>query len=377
MNSGAKKILYLNKVGEIGGAEVSLQALVENLPRPDFEPVVVLGNSGALYNRLKAMKISVYVYPLECLRTSNPVPFIKTVRFLKHVIAREKVSLIHTNTNWDNQYGVIAAGLTGIPHILHVRGFSKGQHSWKSFYNLGSMAICNSEHTRQQFTAFSGFKKRVEVVYNGIDSGIFRPDYEKRMRMRRRYGFKDTDIVMGMAGRLTKEKGQVPLLEALVGRFKKNKNYKVLIAGDTVLDSEGGYKKQINAFVMENKLDEQVILTGFMDDMPSFYNALDLFLHPAFREPFGRVVAEAMAVEKPVIASKIGGVPEIISANSEDGVLVDCGDWETWRERSEFLISHSEEAVLMGRQGREKVIKRFSLAAQTDILKEIYKSLVG
>ena len=376
MSDNSKKILYLNKVGEIGGAEVSLQMLVGNLLRPDFEPVVVLGSAGSLYERLKVMNIPVYVYPLEGLHTRNPTPFIKTVRFLKDVIKKEKIGLIHTNTNWDNQYGVIASKLTGIPHILHVRGFSRSQYSWKSFYHLGDMAICNSEHTRHQFIAFSGFKKRVEVVYNGIDSDTFRPDHEKRLRMRKHYSFSDTDIVMGMAGRLTEEKGQLPLLKALLGQLKSNKNYKVVIAGDTVLHSGSDYKEQIGAFIIENKLDEQVLLAGFVNDMPAFYNALDLFLHPAFREPFGRVMVEAMAAEKPVIASKIGGVSEIISANSEDGVLVVPGDWEAWLKQIDFLIMHPKTAMLMGRQGREKAIKRFSLITQMDILKEIYRSLM-
>lgn len=377
MSDGPKKILYLNRVSEIGGAEVSLQALAENLPRKDFAPVVVVGSPGTLSKRFKALNIPVYELPSDRLRPGNPISFIKTIRFLLSIIKKEKITLVHTNATWDNHFGVVAAKIARIPHILHVRGFSKANYSRKSLFSLGDVAICNSAHTREQFIAYSGFKKRTEVVHNGIDSEVLKPDPEKRKQMRDRYGFKDTDTVMGMAGRLAEEKGQFPLLEALLPRLKANKTYKVLVTGNAVLHPGSDYEGRINAFITDNKLETQVRLAGFVDDMPGFYNALDLFLHPAFREPFGRVVIEAMAAGKPVIASKVGGIPEIISDDSSDGVLVEPGHWDTWLEKIDLLIRDPETAMRMARQGREKVIKQFSLAAQMDRIVAIYKSLIG
>lgn len=371
-----QNILYLNKVAEIGGAEVSLQTLVESLKGSDYRPVVVLGQNGPLYQRLNKLDIKVYVYPLDTCHLNNPIPFLRTILFLRRLIRQEGIKLIHSNTLWDNQYGVISAKLEMIPHILHVRGFSKNQYLWKHFYNLGSMAICNSEYTRKQFINWSGFRKRVEVIYNGIDTTLFKPDPKKREETRNHYGIREVDFVMGMAGRLTEEKGQLPLLKALIPIMRKNRNYKFLVAGDTKIHPEPDYCEQIKTLTEENQLGEQVFLVGFVEDMPAFYNAIDLFLLPSFREPFGRVLVEAMATEKPVIASMVDGVPEIISENSNNGFLINSGDWDSWLQRITYLANNPPLAMDVGREGRKRVEKHFSLAKQTKEIEKIYNSLL-
>ena len=286
------------------------------------------------------------------------------------------MQLIHSNTLWDNQYGVVTAKLTGIPHILHVRGFPEREASWKSLYNLGSLAICNSEHTKNIFLKYSRFKKKIEVVYNAVDTRKFKPDQNRRLEVRRRYGFVDSDFVMGMAGRLAEEKGQLFLLKALLRILNKNPHYKILIAGDAKIHPGTHYPEQIASYIQQNGLGGNVILTGHVEDMNGFYNALDLFLLPSFREPFGRVLIEAMAMEIPVLASRVHGVPEVVDLEI-NGYLVDPNDAEGWRDCIHKLIHDESLRSRFGKAGRRKVLDRFTTEPITSKIVSFYRDLIN
>ncbi len=370
-----KSILFINKVAELGGAEISLLTLIEDIQKYGYRPFVVLGSDGPLRKRLEELNSKVYIYPLDFPHFKKPIPFVKSVFFLTRLVKSEKIQLIHSNTLWDNQYGVIAAKLSHIPHILHVRGFSKQRNSWKALYNMGCLAICNSKHTKEIFLKYSKFKKKTEVVYNAVDIEKLKPDKKKRSMIRNHYGFTDVDLVMGMAGRLTEEKGQLALLKILIPILKKQPQYKILIAGDAKIHTDYKYPEQISSLIKKNGLNKNVILTGFLKDMTSFYNALDLFLLPSFREPFGRVLIEAMATEIPVIASRVDGVVEVVD-HSILGYLVEPSDADDWLYCIDKLDRNESLRIQFGKAGRKKVSKRFTPDQITYKIISIYKELI-
>ena len=371
-----KTILFLNKVAELGGAEFSLLHLVQGIQKYGLKPIVVLGAKGPLRERLKKLNGTTYIYHLDFPHLINPIPFFKSVSFLNSVIKKENVNLIHSNTLWDNQYGVVAAKLAGIPHILHVRGFPEQKASLKSLYNMGSLAICNSEDTKRKFLKYSGFRKRTEVVYNTVDTEIFIPDQESRHRVRQSYGFGEADLVMGMAGRLAEEKGQLFLLKTLLPMLKDNSNYRVLIAGDEKIHPDTTYPEEIASFIQHNGLDGNVIMTGYIEDMKGFYNSLDLFLLPSFREPFGRVLIEAMATETPVIASRVGGVPEVVD-HEVNGYLVEPGDADSWRDYTNRLVHNKTILRNFVKSGRKKILEKFTSEHIASRIASLYKELSG
>jgi len=370
-----KSILYINMISEIGGAEVSLQVLMESLEGTGYRPVVVLGKRGPLLQRLQGMGIKTYIFPFETCHYKNPLPFIRTIVFLRNIVKKHRIKLIHSNMFWDNQYGVVSAKLSRIPHVLHVRGFLNSQYTWKSFYCLGTVVICNSQHTCHQFIHAAGFKKRVEVVYNGVDVNVFKPDGKKRRAIRRNYGFTDNDFVMGMAGSIIEEKGQLQLLKSIHSILNENRNYKVLIAGSNKIGPESDYYERIKGFIRRNKLEDQVSLLGFVENTPSFYNALDLFLLPSLREPFGRVLIEAMATKIPVVASRVGGVPEVVE-HGKTGYLVDSKEGDSWRKYINRLADNEALRNEFGESGRQRVIEKFTVHHTTSKIVSIYNGLI-
>jgi len=372
-----KSVLYLNKGGEIGGAEVSLQTLVGSLEGTGYRPVVALGQEGLLGKRFERMSVKNYLIPLNWCQTSNPFPFFRTIRSLRHIIKKEGIKLIHSNMHYDNQYGVISARLARIPHILHVRNYSRGEkYSWKEFYRLGSVAICNSYYTSDQFVISSGFKKRVEVVYNGVDCDKFKPDLKKRNRLRRDYGFDSTDFVMGMAGRFIEDKGFLPLLNCVLPILRRNQNYKIIMCGDDkCYYSEPDYLERMRSVIGKNNLGNQVVISGFIEDMPSFYNGLDLFLLPSKKEPFGRVLIEAMATKIAIVASNVDGVPEVVG-HGKTGCLVNPQDPNGWCECIDKLSSDEPLRKQFGEAGRREVLAKFTSEHVTSKVVSIYNELI-
>ena len=157
--------------------------------------------------------------------------------------------------------------------------------------------------------------------------------------------------------------------------LKKNSNYRVLIAGDANIHMDTTYTKDIDSFIKDNDLYKNVIMAGFIEDMGVFYNALDLFLLPSFREPFGRVLIEAMATEKPVIASRVGGVPEVVD-HEINGYLTDPNDAEDWCECIDKLANDESLRVRFGEAGRRKVLDKFTSEQVTLQIVAIYRDLI-
>jgi glycosyltransferase involved in cell wall biosynthesis len=181
---------------------------------------------------------------------------------------------------------------------------------------------------------------------------------------------------MGMAGRLTEEKGQLFLLKTLLPMLKDNSNYKLLIAGDAKIHPDTTYPEKIASFIQHSGLNGNVIMTDYIENMNSFYNALDLFLLPSFREPFGRVLIEAMATETPVIASRVGGVPEVVD-HEVNGYLVEPGDAVGWREYINRLIHNEAIRRNFIKSGRNKVLKKFTSENITSSIAALYGELLG
>jgi len=157
--------------------------------------------------------------------------------------------------------------------------------------------------------------------------------------------------------------------------LKKNSNYRVLIAGDANIHMDTTYTKDIDSFIKDNDLYKNVIMAGFIEDMGVFYNALDLFLLPSFREPFGRVLIEAMATEKPVIASRVGGVPEVVD-HEINGCLINPHDADNWRQCIDKLINNKSLRVQLGKAGRIKVLEKFTSEQVTLQIVAIYRDLI-
>lgn len=367
-------ILYLNRVSEIGGAAQSLLLLLSGLDRDRFCPMVVLPSPGPLADRLQALDIETIFIPLNRLRWRNPFPYLKTVSRLVALLRNRRFDLVHANIGFCNQYAAVAARLTGTPSICHVRNIKSRVSFWEHGLWLAHVLIANSQATLDSVRGRARKAQRVELVYNGVDLTQFAPRGDRHFRQQ--LGLGEETFVLGMVGRVTTEKGQHTFIRSLQAVFERQSDACALIVGDVVIDGTQEYLKQLKRMVSELGLSANVLFTGFVEDTPAVYDSIDLLVMPSVAEPFGRVLIEAMAMQKPVIATRAGGALEVVD-EEVTGLLVPPDRPDSLAEAIMRIMGNEVLGKKMGVQGRKRVERLFSSKQNVARTESIYQDILG
>jgi glycosyltransferase involved in cell wall biosynthesis len=200
-------------------------------------------------------------------------------------------------------------------------------------------------------------KKKIYTVYNGVETNLFCPNQSQRERIRREIGISDKEKVLLFFSFVTKQKGLHLLIKVLPNILKNYDYVKLLVVG------EGNYLADARQTVRKLGLDSYVVFTGHIphEEVPNYINASDLFIFPTLRQegmPFS--LLEAMACQKPVIASRIGGIPSVID-DGINGMLIPPGNVSKLIETILFLLKNEDIADKLADNAREKAVKKFSL----------------
>jgi len=213
-------------------------------------------------------------------------------------------------------------------------------------------------------TRMSGTK--VRVVPLGTDLQRFDPAHFNQPEARSFFGLPHDKKIIGVLGRLDPGKGQEVLLRAIPEVAKHNPDVLLVIAGDETA-GEPGYKAYLEKLSREIGVDRHVKFLPFTDDVPRLMAALDIFVLPSFSETFGLVVIEAMAMEKPVIATNAGGLPEIIT-DGKTGLLIEPRNVETVANAIEKILEDEKLRTSLAHAAREEALRRFSMDSCVDAL---------
>jgi spore coat protein SA len=237
-----------------------------------------------------------------------------------------------------------------------------------------------SEHMKQYLCVEKGISpKKVDVLRLAVDLNEWSPnvDSEKAKNM---LGLQGRKIIL-FVGRKCPEKGPEVLVEALHLLVKRNPEVvAVFIGADYYHDSiKTSYTDFLVSKTKNLEIENNAIFKSWIPEnvLKLYYNAADAFVIPSiWQEPLCKVVLESLACEKPVVATRVGGIPEMIS-HGRDGLLVPPGDPDALAEAVSLVLNDSEFANSLGRAGRETVKKRFSFEVVADKCLKIYNSLVS
>lgn len=235
-------------------------------------------------------------------------------------------------------------------HIQRISRLSAPLFPW-----LASRFLLPSEYLRDWVVRRRGMPRwRTGVLYNPIDVDRFRPDAALREQARRRLGFGADDIVIGFAGRFERQKGVLVLASALKRVMEEAPAVHALWVGD------GELLPEIEATIAGAANPGRHVRQPWSDDVVSCYSAMDILAFPSVRrESFGRVAAEAQACGVPVVASRVGGIPETLREN-ESGLLVEPDDAEALSAALLRLVADNALRVRMGAFGRAQACERFA-----------------
>jgi glycosyltransferase involved in cell wall biosynthesis len=233
--------------------------------------------------------------------------------------------------------------------------------------------VAVSEERRQNYILCNRVSSRsVICIPNGTDIERFRPCAATRATVRQQLGFLPTDIVIGACGHFGHEKG----LDVVLHAFRKlldstsECSLKLLLLGD------GTSERRVTLEQLANACEGRVVFLGYQPDAHRWFQAFDLFLHAPRQEAFGLVVTESMATGVPVVATRAGGVPEIID-HGLTGRLVEPDSPSQLAKAARELIDSPSLRIEMGKQAREAVRRRFSVQAQAQCYLELYEQLIA
>lgn len=235
--------------------------------------------------------------------------------------------------------------------------FDKTKQNYKFIANTAKEVITVSEYIKNKVKSVEDFN-RIKVLPNAIDDKLFTKTNFKNLR--EKYGIDKNDIVIGYAGRITEEKGILELVQAFKKLCNINEKIKLLIVGSQWYGNleKDEYISKIDSEMQGIK--DKVVFTGYIDlkDMPLVYNTMDIVVIPSLcNEAFGCVAIEAMAMGKPIIASKVGGLPEIVKDQFGFTIRTDCNFVENLYSKIKYLVENDSLRNEYGKKANEEFEK--------------------
>ncbi|HWQ34608.1 MAG TPA: glycosyltransferase [Blastocatellia bacterium] len=290
------------------------------------------------------------------------------------VLARHQTHLVHLNNSTaSNLEGILAAKLRRVKCVLHLRGYEYNSPEIRIAARWIDYFIAMSGSVADSLTGLGVPRARIQVIYDGID---FQECRSKSAEPLDAFEFGSFNI--GVVGILIPWKGQRVFIEAaniLVNEMKL-RDCKFFLIGDVVPGGEA-YRRELEKLAADAGLDGQIVFAGHQDNVFKFLNRLDVVVHTSILpEPFGRVIIEAMAMEKPVIATGMGGPLEIIE-HGRDGILIRENDPRSLAQVIYDLHRNSAQRQQLAHEARRKVEARFSLNRFAEELERVYDSLNG
>lgn len=359
-------VVVSNHADIVGGGEESLLGLLGALDRACWAPAVVVPAEGALAARARALGSPVHVIPLPSLRRPGRA-LLRTLGDLRCLVTTTAAALIHANGSRAMAYAGVAGRLTRRPVIWHVRIAERDPLLDRVLGRLADRVIVVSEAVARRFPR--GLAPRLRVIHNGVDLARFasRPP---SAGLRRELGVPDGAPAVVSVGRFVAVKGYAHLLDAAAELEAERPGVHWILVGD------GELRRTLEAQARRLGLAGRVHFTGWRDDVPELMALGDLFVLPSLGEAFGRVLIEAMAMAKAVVATDAGGMPEIV-LDGETGLLVPPGQPKPLAGAVLALLNDSTRAERLGAAGRRRAHADFSLARHAAAVQALYDELLS
>lgn len=303
------------------------------------------------------------------------VPFVRSIWVLAQRCRRAGIQVIHTS---DKKRAVILTTLlhrlTGIPFIYHIHNNYVDYPANRRALRWAAAIVANSEDMKRDFVRERGADlERIEVVYNGLDTNEFAPGLPTNLRAELKAG--PDQVLIGVVSRLAPDKGQETFIRAAARVVARDPRAEFVLAGDdSIFSDNADYVPMLHRLVRELGLEARTHFLGCRGDMSNIYGGLDVVVNTAWREAFGMVVVEAAACGKPVVGTRAGGIPEIIT-HGEDGFLFPVRDEATLADILTDLVRDPALRARLGAAGRATVVRRFSIEVQARAMEEVYRSV--
>lgn len=362
-SSGRYNILFTTPFNYMfGGGQWSLYYLIKHLNKGVFHPIVLCPGEGELAVKMRSVGAEVLYLKVGRMRYLNPVVIWKLVK----IIRKQNINLIHTDSTSETLYAGIAAKLSGIPLVWHIRA-SQGELLLDSILSvLSTRLILVSNALRLRFKWAKAINKMV-TIHNGIDLESF-DNFPKLQSIRKEFNIDKDTVLLACLGRIEERKGQEYLIQAM----RQVDKVKLILAGS----GDEVYLNRIKSLCEGLNISDRVFFAGHREDIPVILKEIDIVVFPVITgEGFSRVILEAMAAAKPVIASDDAGNPEAVE-DGKTGYIVPAKDSAALAERINELVMDAKKRKTMGRNGRKRVDDFFSIKKNIEATESLYSNIL-
>ena len=384
MPSKIKVLQVIPKLG-YGGAETGCYDLAHYLNEQGCSSFIAT-SGGALIKYIDRKKVKLIRLPVQ---SKNPLLIILNSIILSIIILFFNINTVHARSRAPAWSCFIATKITGRKFVTTFHGTYNFNNSIKKFYNSimlrSDLIIAGSNfifsHIKEKYTTYLESKKRLLCIFRGINVDYFHgkkiklSDEEKLIK---KWNLKKDNTIILFPGRLTAWKGQEMFIESLSILIKKNpdNNFTAIILGND--QGRKIYKKKLERLVEQHRLNNNVLFIENFNIMPIAYKISDIVVSCSIEpEAFGRVAVEAQSMEKPIIASNIGGSIETIIDN-KTGFLFEAGNPNKLSEKIAEVLNLSDLTLNgMGAEGRKNVIKKFNVEKMCFSTYSEYKKLLN
>lgn len=300
---------------------------------------------------------------------------IRSIWHLRKFLDSNNIDIIHSHKYKTNVYSLLASVSRKIPlvstcHNWLSENYKMKFYEWldKRILNKFDKVIAVSDDIKDKILKSGISYHKVLKIKNGVCIEKY-SDQNRRKIVRAKLGINDDKIIIGNVGRLDRNKGLTYLLRAAKLLLNEFENVVFLIVG------EGPSLQELHDETERLGIRKKVIFTGYRNDIPSIFSAIDIFVLPSLIEGLPMVLLEAMASKKPVVATKAGDIPAVITHN-ESGLLIESGDTEQMKNALTYFLIDRKKLSLIAEKGFEIVKNGYSSERMAKEYIEVYRSLL-
>lgn len=377
------RVLFVNVETAFSGAEVAMLNWMRALQSQGIT-VVMASPRGTTWIRASELGIERHEIPpfspsfrFGMARLSRELARIPELR--KNIISLtvdKGIDIIHAN---GYRSGIaVALSKPRCPVVLHVHSIlnpGKISHRWllTCAATRASVLIAVSKAVESNIMEFGVHPGKVRTIYNGTCG--FR-HHKPSVDIKRQFGFSPDCVLFGMVGQIAQWKGQLEFVQAAALALKESTRSEFAIVGDIISPTEAQYRSKVLNEIERLGLSRKMRWLGFQEDIASIMAGLDVIVHCSVEpDPLPTVIIEAFSLGKPVIATAVGGVPELVLNNTR-GFLVAPGDIHNMASKIKLLTSNKELREQMGREGKAFFLDALDEVAATKELINVYTRLV-
>lgn len=367
------RVAHLIATNFYGGPERQIVCHAKQVAQIGVDPLVI---SFMEYGQENELLVAAQKEGVACAALRARGPFHPgAVGELIRLLHSEDVGLLVSHGYKANVIGRLASWYLKIPEIAVSRGWTAEngrirlyEKLDRFFLRLADEVVAVSEGQRQKILACGVKPNKVRVIHNAIDLTTYPGPAEKCFRDE--LGIPRDAILVATAGRLSPEKNHLGLVDAARHVLAKMPDVHFVVFG------EGFLRPELEMAVTEAGIGNRFLLPGFRSDVRSLLHEIDVFVLPSHTEGLPNVVLEAFACRKPVVATSVGGTPEVVQ-HGENGFLVPAGKMGLFAEAILKLAFDPQLRRTLGGNGYEHVLNAFGYEGQTDAYIDIYSDLLG